>query len=89
MRAAKHGRRLPREVVDAPLPSRKYLDNVLKKVPKLLLSPEVVRQLNSVTLVGLFRLNSFLLLSQTSSPVFRSQPVQSISLEKNICIKNK
>jgi len=48
--------RLPREVVDALSLSvlKRPLDNTLNKILKLLVSPAVVRQLDSMVIVGPF-----------------------------------
>jgi len=47
-RVVKHWKRLPREVVDAPswLMFKRYLDNALNNLLSLLVSPELVRQLD-------------------------------------------
>ena len=47
-RVVKHWNRLPREVVDAPSLAvfQRHLDNALNNMLELLVSPEVVRQLD-------------------------------------------
>ena len=47
-RVVEHWKRLPREVVDAPSPQafQRHLDNALHNILELLVSPEVVRQLD-------------------------------------------
>ena len=47
-RVVKPWNRLPREVVDAPSPQafQRHLDNALHNILELLVSPEVVRQLD-------------------------------------------
>ena len=47
-RMVKHWNRLPKEVVDVPSPSvfKRHLDNALNDMVYILVSPEVVKQLN-------------------------------------------
>ena len=57
-RVVKHWHRLPREVVNAPSLSvfKRHLDNALNNALKLLVSPELVRQLDWMITVGPFQL---------------------------------
>jgi len=57
-RVVKPWNRLPREVVNAPSLSvvKRHLDNALYSMLSLLASPEVVRQLNWMIIVGPFQL---------------------------------
>ncbi|KAK4824876.1 hypothetical protein QYF61_021083 [Mycteria americana] len=54
-RVAKHWNRLPKEVVDAPSLSvfKRHLDNALNNMLYLLVSPELVRQLDEIIILGL------------------------------------
>ena len=57
-RVVKPWKRLPREVVDAPSLAvfQRHLDNALNNMLELLVSPEVVRQLDWMIVVGPFQM---------------------------------
>lgn len=63
VRVVKNWDRIPSKVVDAPgLPVfRRLLDNALSKMLELVISPEVVSQLDKVLFDGQFELNCSIL----------------------------